>query len=540
MRLLFAILVLALKRAAAQESAWFEFSSGVSDYDVAYRLAMSETSQNSKGGVFVAGAGWNQLWTRDTAYSVELGAGLVRPDLAKKSLQQSIQRHAEFGDVWLQDVCGHFGGWPTLSDAIVGVRGAWSLYSITGDVDFLGWAYGVTTNSLKRAEREVYDETSGLFKGCSSFMESNGGYPEKYSGNGELVGKTKALSTNMLYYVGYKLGSMMAKQLGKDDREIQDLIKKAEQLRDKIRTRLWSSHHGYYSYFEDENNEIVPQMEGLGAALVLLSPDFELDSDRIKSIFRTTHRTERGLPCLWPRFNVTEDPDYYKDGKIDYYHNGRIWPFVQGYWALAAARHDQVAVFAEEFANLVWLSQQGQTFAEFYELDGTFPKQRRRQLWSDTGFLSMVFHGLFGLTFLPHGVQFDPLKPASPFAETISLQGVVYREMTLNIFVSGSGSRMTSITVDGTESPEPFIPGDLKGTHTVVITLEQEPVAQVAMAGDLNEESVTQYSIKTRFNGLALVALMPLVILIVATGERKTILCNICRRIVSRGQKRSV
>ena len=79
----------------------------------------------------------------------------------------------------------------------------------------------------------------------------------------------------MLHYAGYKLGAKMAEQLNTTESEIRELNQKAQELRDKIRSSLWSSDQGYYSYFEDENNEIVPQMEGLGESLVLLDPDFE-------------------------------------------------------------------------------------------------------------------------------------------------------------------------------------------------------------------------------------------------------------------------
>ncbi len=436
------VITLSFFRFVSSEESFFEFSSGAKEYDEAYKLAMTEVERNIENGVFIAGAGWTQLWTRDTSYAVELGAGLLNPEMSKQSLQKSIQRDQEFGEVWLQDQCGHFGGWPNLSDAIVGVRGAWSIYLTTGDTEWLAWAYTITKSSLARAERDVFDSSSGLFLGCSSFMESNSGYPEKYRGNGKLVGKTKALSTNLLHYAGYKLGAEMAKQLGTPQAEVQQLEDKGKALRDKIRSRLWSSENGYYSYVEDENDKLLQQMEGLGESLALLD-DFETDPQRINSIFASTHRTRRGLPCLWPQFKLTIE------GIFDYYHNGRIWPFVQGYWGLAAARHQQLDVFAEELANMVWLSQQGNTFAEFYELDGKFPEERARQLWSDTGFLSMIFHGLFGMNFQPNGIKFAPLKPASVFAETISLEGVKYRGMVLNINVSGSGVEIASFEVDG-------------------------------------------------------------------------------------------
>jgi hypothetical protein len=450
---------------------FFEFSSGVKAYDVAYQLAMAEMVKNIENGTFVAGNGWDQLWTRDTSFAVELAAGLVFPHVSMESLKKSIE--IDNGQqVWLQDKCGHFGGWPNLSDAIVGVRGSWELYLITGDEEFLSWAYRITRNSLSRAERDAYDASTGLFLGCSSFMESDSGYPPKYSMNGTLVGMTKALSTNMLHYEGYKLGAKMAMVLGEQDQEIQALQQKADRLREKIRSRLWSHTHGYYSYFEDENDHLLPQMEGLGESLVLLgTDDFEHDADRIKSIFASTHRTKRGIPSLWPRFVYPKDSKCESQWIECYYHNGRIWPFVQGYWGLAAARHHYVDVFASEFQSLVWLSQRRNTFAEFYDIDGTFPKERRRQLWSDTGFLNLVYHGLFGLKFVPNGLEFHPVKPSFLFSDTISLRGVHYKNMTLDIHVSGSGSSLTSVKVNEHELHSAFVPAALKGNHSIFITM---------------------------------------------------------------------
>lgn len=307
----------------SNDEPWFEFESGVEEYDTAYQLALSEISANIENGIFIAGAGWKQLWTRDTSYAVEQGASLLYPELSKASLKRSVQNDKHLGPVWLQDTCGHFQGWPNLSDAIVGVRGAWSVYLTTGDAEWLAWAYNITKTSLARAERDVLDDSSGLFKGCSSFMESNSGYPQKYRAKGRLVGKTKALSTNLLHYAGYKLGAEMAKQLGQPEAEVQELTQKASELRDAIRLRFWNSKQGYYSYVEDENNELLPQMEGLGESLALLD-DFETDPERIASIFERTPTTEHGLPCLWPQFNIIIADIF------DYYHNGRIWPFVQG------------------------------------------------------------------------------------------------------------------------------------------------------------------------------------------------------------------
>lgn len=345
---------------------WFKLVTGNDRVDRAYQLAMDEVRQSIKvrdgkdGGspYFVAGAGWDQLWTRDTAYAVELGAGLVEPEVSRLSLQSCTEetkflkrvQPKEEGDrliakkekvtVWFQDSCLHFGAWPNLSDAIVGARGAWHLYLYTGDLDFLEWAHRRTVASLLRAEADALVDGDGhpttflthgcLFTGCSSFMESNSGYPDKYAFFGNLVGRTKALSTNILYYNGYayayKMGAILRKhgrKLGKDGWHLETFRDRAKMLRNTIRERLWMEEKGLYGYFEDEAGKVVEQTEGLGIALALLSEGFETDNNRIRRILNSIHRTPVGIASLWPPFDLGTD------GNPDialWYHNGRIWP----------------------------------------------------------------------------------------------------------------------------------------------------------------------------------------------------------------------
>ena len=137
------------------------------------------------------------------------------------------------------------------------------------------------------------------------------------------------------------------------------------------------------------------------------------------------------------------------------YHNGRIWPFVAGYFAIAAARKGRTDIFTEEWLRLIDLSEQQNTFAEFYELDKSFPPVRRRQLWSDTGYLGMIYQGLFGMVFEVNGIIFAPTKPLlgaygfDEMSETISLTNVKYRNAILDIFVTGWGNTVVSFRVNG-------------------------------------------------------------------------------------------
>ena len=194
----------------------FAFRSGAPRYDAAYQKARKVIASDVKDGAFLAGANWAQVWTRDTSYSVELACALLHPDVSKKTLLGLREQVEGIGECWYQDKCGHFAGWPNLTDAIVGAAGAWSLYQVTGDKELLRPIYLRTVNSLKRAERDAFNKELGLFGGCSTFMESNSGYPKKYAMKGPLIAKTHALSTNLLYYRGYLVAARLAAMLGEE------------------------------------------------------------------------------------------------------------------------------------------------------------------------------------------------------------------------------------------------------------------------------------------------------------------------------------
>ncbi|MBV8931075.1 MAG: hypothetical protein JOZ47_05825 [Kutzneria sp.] len=436
-------------------------SSGNADHDAAYRKAVDDIAGDIVDGTFIAGQNWASVWTRDTSYSVDLGAGLLHPDVAMATMRGMTSNDGALGEVWVQDRAGHFGGWPNLTDSIVGAVGAWSTYLLTGDREFLRWSHTVTTNTLARAERDAFDAESGLFRGCSSFMESNSGYPGKYAFDGAAVGRTKALSTNLLYHRGYVLGARMGALLGED---VESLDNSAARLRTSINERLWLPDNGYYAYYEDEDGMLSDRMEGLGESLAVLwgvaSPSQAAD------IMQSTPTTAQGLPCLWPQY--PEWKDYSKDF-ASYYHNGMVWPFVQGYWARAAAKTGDVAVFGAELDKVLALSKKDATFHEFYRPEDGFPDGSPRQLWSAAGYLSMIYHGLFGLRPGTDSLRFAPVVPAA--FQQVTLTDIRYRDMTLAISLAGSGTRVTSFTVDGQVNTEAAVPVSLTGSHTVRITV---------------------------------------------------------------------
>jgi hypothetical protein len=429
-------------------------SSGHDTHDAAYAKAVRDVADSVSGGVFVAGESWPTVWVRDAAYAIDLAGALQHPGVSVTTL-----RGVAGNGVWAQDRAAHFGGWPRLTDSVVGAVGAWACHVATGDLDFLRWSHDVTTATLRRAEREVFD--GGLFLGCASFLESNSAYPPRFAFRGRAVGATKALSTNVLHHRAYTLSARAARLLGEDPEPFEH---RADALRQAINTRLWRPDLGHYAYYEDAGGRPSDRWEGLGTALALLWD--VADDDQAASIFRTVTPTPHGLPCLWPPHPLWQ-PFLLRDEY--FYHNATVWPFVQGYWGWAAAARGAVDVFAAELASLAALAARAPTYHEFYRHDNGKPGGSARQLWSAAGYLAMVHNGLFGMAADPDAIRFRPVVPDG-FAD-LRLTDLTHRDLTLDVTITGSGRTVTEFTVDGVTQDVHAVPATLTGRHRVDITM---------------------------------------------------------------------
>ena len=92
------------------------------------------------------------------------------------------------------------------------------------------------------------------------------------------------------------------------------------------------------------------------------------------------------------------------------------------------------------------------------------------QTWSATSFLRALYLGVFGLQFERDGLRFAPHLPEN--WSGISLAGLPYRSGTLDLTLTGKGSRVTGILIDGRRTGSPFFPpADLAGKHRIEIVL---------------------------------------------------------------------
>ena len=117
------------------------------------------------------------------------------------------------------------------------------------------------------------------------------------------------------------------------------------------------------------------------------------------------------------------------------------------------------------------------TFKENYQADDGNPDgtatNSDRQLWSDAGFLAVVLRGIAGLNIAEREIRLRPVMPAL-CGGNVSIQNLKIGTTTLNIVISGVGSRISSMKIDGKNMPtDSTIVRDGK-SHQVMIEMEQQ------------------------------------------------------------------
>ena len=82
----------------------------------------------------------------------------------------------------------------------------------------------------------------------------------------------------------------------------------------------------------------------------------------------------------------------------------------------------------------------------------------------------MVVSGILGMQFTIDGVSFHPSIPVG--MHSASMKNLSYRNMTLNINITGSGDTMEFITINGENRD--FLPSDSIGIQHIQITLIED------------------------------------------------------------------
>ena len=274
---------------------------------------------------------------------------------------------------------------------------------------------------------------------------------------------SKDLGTNAVYYRVYRILAAMDKELGKP---VQEWDTKADRIRSAMNEHLWMKDKGFYGQYLYGRlwQTLSHRSDALGEALSVL---FDIPSaEQRDAIMGSQPLMAFGIPTVYP-----ETPN------IPPYHNRSVWPFVQGFWNLAAAKGDNETILLHGLASMYRSTALFLTNKENFVADTGSPigtaVNSDRQLWSVAASLSMVYRVLFGMKFAVDGLHLHPVIPES-MKGTRTLTNFHYRGAILSITVKGFGSRIRRVTMDGKQT-RPLIPVSLSGPHTIVIELKNQP-----------------------------------------------------------------
>jgi glycogen debranching enzyme len=432
--------------------------------DALYNLSLEEAKLAIEpDSTFRTGAKWAGVWTRDISYSIILAFAYLEPEVAKISLLKKVKR-----DRIIQDT-GSGGAWPVSSDRTIWASAAWEVYKTTGDKEWLKKTYRIIKNSAADDYKTIRSTQTGMYSGESSFLDWREQTYPKWMSNMDIY-VSQNLGTNVAHYQTHQILSKMAAILGEPHQEY-DLI--ASQIKKGINEELWMEDKGYYAQYLYGRNFLTPskRFEALGEALAVL---FDVaDAKQSKMILSQSPITEYGVTCIYPQIPG-----------IPPYHNDAIWPFVQSYWNLAAAKVGNEKVLNHGLASVyraagLFLTNYENMVAGNGDFKGT-EINSHRMLWSMAGNLSMVYRVFMGMHFEEDRLVFAPVIPKN-YDGTRSLKNFKYRNANLDITVEGFGNQIASVTIDGNNVDKAIIPMAFIGKHTVNIKMSNNDFSSDAI-----------------------------------------------------------
>ncbi len=452
-------------------------------FDALHALAIEEAHENSVGvvrdyafdegrplpcggdhGCFETGRLWNYVWTRDIAYSVDLGLAALDPRRSMGSLDFKTSERRGGGGLEIVQDTGTGGSWPVSTDRVAWALGAAELLPWLSEPNrsaFQTRAWLAIHGTIERDRRTIFDPRDGLYRGEQSFLDwREQTYPSWVSGELAHIAMSKTLSTNLLHLRAIEIASDLANTQG-DSANASRYRAWADALRTAIHTHFWLEEESLFSTFITTDLDPTPvrHFDLLGESLaILMNVASEDEAKRILSTY--PHLGPGAAPVVHPQ-----------QQHVRIYHNRAEWPFVTAYLLRAArhARHDAAgdravhslmrgaALNLSNMENLEIAS--GRPWLNDGDASGPVVNSER-QLWSVAGYLAMVHHVIFGIEAERDELHLRPWITATTrreiFGSTdeIILRNFEWRGHSFDLVVhlpeaEAAGFQVTRIEVDG-------------------------------------------------------------------------------------------
>jgi len=416
-------------RAVTEKAGWPTVRSCDPMFDALYALALEEVRQNSvasisdgafnngkpmqckAGGCFETGKKWKYVWTRDTAYAVDLGLAALDPVRARNSLEFKLSKRRDGTGLEIVQDTGTGGSYPVSTDRVVWSFGARRLLHFlhgAARTQFRDTAYEALVNTIKRDRAVVYDTADGLYRGEQSFLDwREQSYSAWVKNDPVHIGMSKALSTNAGHLSALELAAALAKEKGLTSAE-STYTKWAGDLRLAMRKAFYLPERKLFSTFIPTFLDPGPanQFDLLGSSLAVLTG--VATASQAKDVVASYPHLSNGAPVIWPQQQATP-----------IYHNRAVWPFVTAYWLRAARQAGNTRAVDFSVGSMMRGAALNLSNMENFEMTTLRPHVKDgalsgpvvnspRQLWSVAGYVSMVHDVFFGLQTSSKGIRFLP------------------------------------------------------------------------------------------------------------------------------------
>jgi hypothetical protein len=344
---------------------------------------------------FETGLKWPYVWTRDLAYSIDLGLWRFDPARSRNGLAFKLSDvrapDAPQGPYPMQDT-GSGGSWPISTDRVVWFLGARHLLD---DPAFAGSVYKALDATLAQDRQYAFDTAFGLYRGETSFLDwREQTYPAWTVDEVTFIAQSYALSTNVLHYQALQLAATKAAER-RDAKAAAGYRSQAAALKSAINAHFWRADRGMYMSYIGGDGTPYDTYDLLGIALAIDSG--VADGQRAQQTLANYPTWPAGSPVIWPE--RSDQPIY---------HNRAIWPFVSAYALRAARKLEQPARIAHEIVSVMRGAALYGSNMENYELltqgqhvdEGPLSGpvvNSPRQLWSVAAYFAVVTEGVFGL-----------------------------------------------------------------------------------------------------------------------------------------------
>lgn len=314
---------------------------------------------------------------------------------------------------------------------------AWEIYAVTGDDDWLRYAYSIAERTLHERSLLLADLHTGLHRGIPSYMYSRAYFPA-WSSPDALCG-IYSMGVNTAIYQAYISLSRMASALGEDKSTIEEYISKAKRLRHNINDRMWIPNlHRYSQYLYGGAYPLMSASSDNRAQAIAILTGITLPGMG-QPMINDTPVSGRGI------MPVTPSPPDSPDGND---------ALTQAFWLWASAKEGNTASITAGLGSLINNSLLSVTSGN----------------WDYTPFSSFVLRVLAGMTFTPQGIVFSPTVPMQLDGKKY-LHHFRYRNAILDITISGTGNHIASFAIDGVPEWNATFPSNLNGLHEIEITL---------------------------------------------------------------------